>query len=119
MAMERGRRGERYLAAGRHMTMGALMNELAAASHIPAPTRKIPLPMLRLMAQIYELYYWLTMKPVLLSKSSVDLMSNEYLRTFFSHSKSQRELGCEFLPLNETLNDVLMWYQQHNFLPTK
>ncbi|WP_416261339.1 SDR family oxidoreductase [Gibbsiella quercinecans] len=119
LAMECGRRGERYLAAGCHMTMGELMNELAKVSNIPAPTKPISLLVLRLLAQGYEIYHRLTKKPVLLSKSSVDLMSREYLRTRFSHTKSQRELGCEFRPLDETLDDVLKWYQQHNFLTAK
>lgn len=119
LAMERGRRGERYLAAGRHMTMGGLMGELAKVSRVPAPTKTVPLLMLRVLAQGYEIYHRLTKKPVLLSKSSVELMSREYLRTNFSHDKSRRELGCKFRPLNETLSDVLQWYQQHNFLPAK
>lgn len=117
MAMERGRRGERYLAAGRHMTMGDLMDELAKVSNIPAPAKQIPLLMLRLLAQGYEVYHWLTKKPVLLSKSSVDLMAREYLRTHFSHSKSHQELGCQFRSVNETLRDVVEWYRHHDYLP--
>ncbi|MFV9064800.1 SDR family oxidoreductase [Serratia fonticola] len=117
MAMERGRRGERYLAAGRHMTMGDLMDQLASVSNIPAPSKPIPLFILRLLAQGYEVYHRLTKKPVLLSKSSVDLMAREYLCTHFSHSKSSQELGCHFRPIDETLSDVLKWYRQHGFLP--
>lgn len=116
MAMMRGRRGERYLAAGRHMTMGTLMNEIAKVSHIPAPTRKVPLAFLRLLGQCFEIYHYITKKPILLSKSNVDLMAREYLRTHFSHEKSEKELGCEFRPLEETLSDVLNWYKENHYL---
>ena len=116
LAVEKGRRGERYLAAGQHVTMGDLMNELAQVSHVPAPTKPIPLFMLRLIAQTQEIYHWLTKKPILLSQSSVNLIAREYLRTHFSHEKSERELGATFRPLKETLNDVLQWYWQHGFL---
>ena len=116
LAMEKGRRGERYLAAGRHVTMHDLVKELEQVSHIPAPTKQIPLFMLRLIAQTQEIYHWLTKKPILLSKSSVNLIAREYLRTHFSHEKSERELGGTFRPFKETLSDVLRWYHQHNFL---
>ena len=116
LAVEKGRRGERYLAAGQHVTMGDLMNELAQVSHVPAPTKPIPLFMLRLIAQTQEIYHWLTKKPILLSQSSVNLIAREYLRTHFSHENSERELGATFRPLKETLNDVLQWYWQHGFL---
>ena len=42
-AAERGRRGERYLAAGRHMEMGELIPLLGQVAGIPVPTRKLPL----------------------------------------------------------------------------
>jgi dihydroflavonol-4-reductase len=45
-AAERGGRGQRYLAAGRHMTMAELFALLEKVSGVPAPTRRIPLALL-------------------------------------------------------------------------
>ncbi|HBU6430620.1 SDR family oxidoreductase [Klebsiella michiganensis] len=116
MAMEKGRNGERYLAAGRHMTLGALMSEMEKVTHIPAPKLNISSGALRMTGYFFEIYHRFTKKPILLSQSSVDLMIREYLRTNFSHEKSQRELGCEFRPLEDTLNDVLNWYKENNYI---
>ncbi|MDO4232566.1 MAG: SDR family oxidoreductase [Lautropia sp.] len=113
LAMEKGRRGERYLAAGCHITMADLMQELSRVSGISSPSRNIPLFVLRLIALLQEIQHSVTKKPILLSRASVELIASEYQRTNFSHDKSRNELGGSFRPLDATLRDVLAWYRQH------
>ncbi|MBC3383923.1 SDR family oxidoreductase [Pseudomonas sp. SWRI12] len=114
-AITRGRSGERYLAAGNHMDMKSIFQALASVSGVKAPERKVPLFMLRLIALIYEGYYRITKKPVLISTSTVKLMAQEQDRTHFSHNKSSRELQCQFRPVAETLTDTLDWYRNNNY----
>ena len=54
LAMEKERRGERYLAAGRHMEMREIMAALAQVSGVPMPTRKIPNALLWTIAYLNE-----------------------------------------------------------------
>ncbi|WP_455924380.1 SDR family oxidoreductase [Pseudomonas putida] len=115
-AIEKGRSGERYLAAGRHMDMGSIFQALAGVSGVPAPQRKVPLAMLRLIASVYEVYHLITGKPVLISTSTVKLMAQERGRTHFSHDKSAQELGCSFRPVEQTLADTLKWYRDNDYL---
>ncbi|WLI44110.1 SDR family oxidoreductase [Pseudomonas beijingensis] len=114
-AITRGRSGERYLAAGNHMDMKSIFQALASVSGVKAPERKVPLLMLRIIALIYEGYYRITKKPVLISTSTVKLMAQEQGRTHFSHKKSSRELECQFRPVAETLTDTLDWYRNNNY----
>lgn len=114
-AITRGRSGERYLAAGNHMDMKSIFQALSSVSGIKAPERKVPLFMLRVIALIYEGYYRITKKPVLISTSTVKLMEQEQGRTHFSHNKSSRELECKFRPVAETLTDTLDWYRINNY----
>lgn len=114
-AITRGRSGERYLAAGNHMDMKSIFQALSSVSGVKAPERKVPLFMLRLIALIYEGYYRITKKPVLISTSTVKLMAQEQDRTHFSHNKSSRELECQFRPVAETLTDTLDWYRNNNY----
>lgn len=116
-AAEHGRSGERYLAAGVHMDMGSIFKVLATVSGVPAPERKVPLAMLRLIASVYELYHTFTGKPILLSTSTVKLMAQERGCTHFSHVKSKKELGCQFRPVEKTLADTLAWYRDNDYLP--
>jgi dihydroflavonol-4-reductase len=115
-AITRGRSGERYLAAGNHMNMKSIFQALASVSGVKAPERKIPLFMLRIIALIYEGYYRVTKKPVLISTSTVKLMEQEQGRTHFSHNKSLKELECKFRPVAETLTDTLDWYRKNNYI---
>jgi len=114
-AITRGRSGERYLAAGNHMDMKSIFQALSSVSGVKAPKRKVPLFMLRIIALIYEGYYRITKKPVLISTSTVKLMAQEQDRTHFSHNKSSRELECQFRPVAETLTDTLDWYRNNNY----
>ncbi|MGF6330840.1 dihydroflavonol-4-reductase [Pseudomonas sp. BS3782 TE3695] len=115
-AITRGRSGERYLAAGNHMDMKSIFEALSSVSGVKAPERKVPLFMLRIIALIYEGYYRVTKKPVLISTSTVKLMEQEQGRTHFSHNKSLTELECKFRPVAETLTDTLDWYRKNNYI---
>ena len=114
-AITRGRSGERYLAAGNHMDMKNIFQALSSVSGVKAPERKVPLTMLRIIALIYETYYRITKKPVLISTSTVKLMEQEQGRTHFSHQKSSKELECKFRPVAETFTDTLAWYRINNY----
>jgi len=116
-AAEQGRRGERYLAAGRHMTTAELFPVLERVSGVKAPTRRLPLSALYGIAAIQEGYARLTGRPVLLSLASVRLMAREGERTRFDHRKSEQELGLRFRPVEETLADEIAWFRSAGLLP--
>ena len=116
MAMEKGKRGELYLAAGKFMTMKELLEELSKVTGIPAPKRIIPLPFLKILAVFNELVSKLTKKETLINKATISVIKNDYMRNNFSHKKSKKELGCEFRSLDETLKDVINWYKENGYL---
>lgn len=115
----RGRPSQRYLAAGRHMTMQQLFPLLAQATGIPAPTRNIPLPMLKVFAWLNELQSRLSGAPALISQAAVRLIEQEAGRTHFSHARTTSELQVSFRPALETLRDTVLWYRQHGLLPAR
>jgi len=116
-ALERGRNGERYLAAGRHMTIDDLFQLLSDVSGVAAPKLRIPLFALKGLAALNDLYASATGKPVLLNRATVRLLEQEFDRTRFDHTKSKTELDCWFRPVTETLGDVVRWYWQNGHLP--
>jgi nucleoside-diphosphate-sugar epimerase len=117
--LDRGRRGERYLAAGRNMTMSTLAPILEAATGVKAPTRRIPMRLLYLIAAVNEAWAAITGRPILLSLAMVRLMASEDRRTTFDHSKRESELGLHFRPVEETLRDEVGWYRNHGWLPAE
>lgn len=114
-AVKHGRRGERYLAAGRHMTMRELVPLLGRIAGVKTPVRQLPLPLLYALAITQEIYARLTGKPVLLSMATVRLMVREADRTHFNHCKSEQELGLRFRALEQTIADTVAWYRNHGW----
>ena len=115
-AVERGGRGARYLAAGRHQTMAELMPRLEAVSGVKAPTRAIPMGVLYALGALSELWARVSGAPVLLSLATVKLMAQENDRSHYDHAKSERELGLRFRPVDETLADVVAYYRSAGIL---
>lgn len=116
-AARQGRRGERYLAAGRHMTMRELVPLLGQVAGVKVPSRALPVPLLFALAGVQEVYARLSGKPILLSLSTVRLMLREADRTHFNPAKSEQELGLRFRPVADTLKDTFDWYRRHGWLP--
>jgi dihydroflavonol-4-reductase len=118
LANERGIRAERYLAAGRHMTMVELFPLLAKVTGIKSPSRRIPLFLLYALGSLGELQARLTRKPVLISWAMVRTLANEMEKSRFSDAKSQAQLGLEFRSIEETLQDEVDWYRSNGYLPS-
>ncbi|WP_372438177.1 SDR family oxidoreductase [Pseudomonas chlororaphis subsp. aureofaciens] len=118
-AARHGRSGERYLAAGRHMTMAELVPVLGRIAGVKTPTRHVPLPLLYTLAAVQELYARLTGRPILLSMATLRLLVREKDRTRFNHRKSEEELGLTFRALELTIADTVAWYRDRNWFKTQ
>jgi len=114
-AAKHGRRGERYLAAGRNLTMRQLVPVLGRIAGVKTPIRQLPLPALYLLAAVQEVYARLTGKPVLLSMATLRLLIREEHRTCFNHRKSEQDLGLSFRVLEQTIFDTVAWYRLHGW----
>jgi dihydroflavonol-4-reductase len=113
LAALKGRRGERYLAAGRHLAMSELYSKLEQLSGVPSPKFQVPSPLLLVLGATTELWARITGEPALISLANVRLMRQELNRSHFSDQKSKRELGLTFRPIEETLRDAIAWYAEH------
>ena len=109
LALEKGRQGENYLAAGRAIKMEELLALLENISGIKAPTFKAPIPMLFVMAYISEIGARLFKKPALISIAALKLLIREKGVMNFDHTKTRTELGFDFRPIDETLRDEITW----------
>jgi dihydroflavonol-4-reductase len=114
-AAMRGRRAERYLAAGRHMTMRELVPVLGRIADVKTPTRDLPLPLLYALAAVQEIYARISGRPILLSLATVRLMVKEAGRSHFDHAKSECELALKFRPVEQTVADTVAWYRSHRW----
>lgn len=116
-AAARGRRGERYLVAGRATHVGDAMRVLETLSGVPAPRRRVPMPLLAVIALANEVWARLTGRPVLVSWSGYRTLMREREQARFDSSKAERELGVHFRPLADTLRDALAWFEAEGMVP--
>jgi dihydroflavonol-4-reductase len=116
LAAAKGRRGEGYLAAGRHMTMAELFQALERLSGVPIPKLAVPIPLLYALGAVNEFWARWSGRPALISLATARLMIRERNRTHFNHSKSEQELGVRFRPVEETLRDTIAWYRENRWL---
>ena len=107
VANSKGKPGERYLVAGRHIHMKDLVSMIGHYAKVKTPTKTIPMPLLYCVAVMQELYGKFTGKPILLSLASVRLMASQYDRTHFSSERYAKILGLQFRPIEQTLSDTL------------
>jgi dihydroflavonol-4-reductase len=115
-ALRRGRRGERYLAAGRAMTAGEFLACLECVSGVRVPPRKIPVLLMVLAAAAGESWARLTGKPVMLGMAAMRLLHQRVEHLQFNPEKSRRELGLEFRPVETTLRDEIAWFRANGYL---
>lgn len=113
---EKGRRGEHYLAAGRHMSMPDLVQVYQQVTGVPAPKRRIPVALLWVIACLQEAGARLTGRPALLSLATVRTMRQEAERTRFDPEKSRVELGLQFRPIETTIRDEVQWFIQQGMV---
>ncbi len=115
-ASERARAGERYIVGGEYRSMAQIMEGLARASGVPAPTRKLPHALLMTLALVVELYARLTGRPALITRQGLRVMHAKHR---ISSRKAERELGARFRPFDQTLRDVVGWYRAHPKAPAE
>ncbi|QFQ86697.1 NAD-dependent epimerase/dehydratase family protein [Paracoccus kondratievae] len=115
-AAEKGRRGEHYLAAGRHIAMHDLVQIYEHVTGTPAPKRQIPVAVLWPIATMQEIIARITGRPALLSLATVRTMRAEAERTRFNPEKSRDELGLTFRPIAETIRDEVDWFKAHGMI---
>lgn len=115
-AAERGRRGERYLVAGRAHTMRDALTVLARVTQRRPPSFTVPNGVVAALALGSEMWHRISGKPVLTSWQGYRTARRESANMDFDSTKAMRELGISFRPLEDTFADTVAWYRRHGWL---
>ncbi|WP_256973479.1 hypothetical protein [Nostoc sp. T09] len=108
-AVERGKNGDRYITAGQYYTLENLFQTLERISGIPAPKLRIPYNLTVILAWFSDNYARLTSKKSVIPLEGICIMHE---KNQLDSAKAIKELGVTFRPLEETLTDVVDWYQK-------
>ncbi len=115
-AARKGRGGERYIAAGPQISMKELFAKLEQVSGVRSPTFQVPIPLLYALAGVNELLARVSGKQALINLETARVVASERYRASYDLSKTTRELGVAFRPVEETLRDTIAFYREHGWL---
>lgn len=113
-ALERGRRGERYLLSGRWAHFRDLVRAVAGAAGVPAPGLESPLWLAKLSAPFATGLARLTRTPAHLTLDSVETLRTSHRD--IRHDKASRELGYTARPLADSAADTVAWFREVGLL---
>lgn len=114
LAAERGKPGERYAVAAGWWEQRELHRIAADATGAPTPNRGIPFGVLRVLAAGGEMLHRLG-RDCPLNRETVDLMR---VMTPLSHAKTERELGWQPRPVEQTVRDAALYFAAEQRTPT-
>ncbi len=105
-ALERGRRGERYLLAGDNATLTQVFAAASARAGRDLSPRKLPYGLSRLVGR--AMWFWadLTGKMPDLTHQAVGIFEKNWA---YKSDKAVRELGYRVRPLGEGIGDTVDW----------
>ncbi|MBC7387266.1 MAG: cytochrome P450 [Cryobacterium sp.] len=112
LALEKGRRGERYILAGENLTLAEIAKTVRVATGRSERVLTLPTSTLRFLTRLC-LKFGLT-PPV-----SPDVLSYAALYWYVDSKKAEKELGYVSRPARETLTEVAQWLQQSGRLPAE
>jgi dihydroflavonol-4-reductase len=112
LACERGVPGERYILGSEDMTLGQILQELAALTGIPAPKIKLPYFVAFAAGVVTTAIANLTGIP---PRAPLEAVRMAKKKMWVSHAKATRELGYQPGPARQALSDAIDWFRQSSF----
>jgi dihydroflavonol-4-reductase len=107
-ALEKGRRGERYILSGQNLSHPAFVQAICAAAGVPAPALVLPVGLVRAMAGPL---FWL--RPFIDLPVSASLLYLAGYYFYYDNSKARSELGLpEPRPATEAIREALDWLKE-------
>ena len=111
-ALQRGRRGERYLLAGQNLTVVNLVERIAASAGVAPPRTVLPASLVRRVAPIYALLEnWL---PLPVSASELYL-AGRYFYYDAQKAKGELEWAC-CVEVDHAIREALEWSREKGLL---
>ncbi len=107
--VEKGKAGETYILSNEYVTVKRMFDILSRITGKSRPHGTIPLKAVRFIAPLCEKAGKLTSGTLLVTPYSVYTLGSN---GNFSHEKAENELGYTVRPIEETLADMVMWFQK-------
>ena len=113
LALEKGRRGERYILGGENLTLKQILDKLAAITGLPSPKIKVPYVMALATGVVDELVTGRLRGKE--PRATIDAVRMGRKKMFVSSAKAERELGWTILPVDGALSRASAWFRAKGY----
>ncbi len=112
-ALEKGRRGERYILGGENLTLKQILDHLAEITGLKSPTVKLPYIFALATGVVDEMITGrlLGREP----RATIDAVRMGRKMMFVSSAKAERELGWRIVPVDGALRRSVEWFRANGY----
>ncbi|XFA73158.1 NAD-dependent epimerase/dehydratase family protein [Thermosynechococcaceae cyanobacterium Okahandja] len=112
LALERGKRGDRYILGHQNLTLGEILQRLANLTGLPPPLGAIPVWLPLAVAWFDEVILGALGKTPSIPVDGVRMAQQ---RMFYDATKAVQELGLPQTPIDQALAEAVAWYREHGY----
>ena len=113
LALEKGRRGERYILGGENLTLKQILDKLAAITGLPSPSVKVPYFMALATGVVDEMITGRLRGKE--PRATIDAVRMGRKKMFVSSAKAERELGWAMVPVDGALRRAAAWFRAKGY----
>ncbi len=112
-ALEKGRRGERYILGGENLTLKQILDKLAAITGLPSPNVRVPYVLALATGVVDEIVTGRIRgrEP----RATIDAVRMGRKKMFVTSAKAERELGWKTAPVDGALRRAVEWFQENGY----
>jgi dihydroflavonol-4-reductase len=112
-ALEKGRRGERYILGGENLTLKQILDKLAAITGLPSPQIKVPYVLALATGVVDEIFTGRIRgrEP----RATIDAVRMGRKKMFASSAKAERELGWKAVSVDDALGRAVAWFRDNGY----
>jgi dihydroflavonol-4-reductase len=112
-ALEKGKRGERYILGGENLTLKQILDKLAAITGLPSPRVKLPYAVAMASGMVDTAVTGLLLRRE--PRVTVDAVRMGRKKMFVSSAKAERALSWKIVPVDNALRRAVEWFRSHGY----
>ena len=112
-AMEKGRRGERYILGGENLSLKQILDKLAAMTGLPSPRVKLPYAVALATGVVDTLFTGVLLRRE--PRVTLDAVRMGRKKMFVTSAKSEQELGWKVVAVDDALRRAVEWFRAHGY----
>ena len=113
-ALEKGKRGERYILGGENLTLKQILDRLAAITGLKSPTVKLPYVFAFATGVVDEMVTGRLLRRE--PRATIDAVRMGRKMMFVSSAKAERELGWRAVPVDGALRRSVEWFRANGYV---